>query len=630
MTTSSRHSSSPVVKFALSGDNSILEANETMLKSPLSQQQQNTTIDQGNRSLATFTPILTPKQGDRSGMMVLLSPSRTITETLTALAASTGHQLEEVWDEVGYSPEDRASQLSDLLMKFRDLCEEKISEERGVAETFRQTISEAKEEVRRTAAALKTFADPFLLQEHPGQTLTDELATLEAALEGLRAAASAAREDLKECRDYIIESHEALGLDVDAKWRDIESDLTAQRREEFHRKRAEMKEEIGTRMAAVIQLVRDCQQLMSDLKIEPERDGSELDRRIAGSLVRSKDGSFIMASKFRSNTCIGINSMALEDLTKRAAQLHSEKRQRKVQLQEMGAEIATLWEKLHIPEEEQLAFTESVQGLGIDTIEKGKAELKRLKNLKSKMLGKLIHEARQTIVDLWNQIDATKDYRSAFTPYNVSLEDCFSDELLDQHEEYIGQLSSRLEQMKPILRIIERREIIVRERYEYEELQKDSDRLKQRGAAMTRQLMEEEKMARRIKRELPRLTEILTDKLHDWKGKNGEDFQFRGETYLETMERQEEEWEQYKAEELQRKLQKKQEEKSLLTENRYGPSQPFHRPGPKKKVREVRGPLGNAHSRQNSGPRNRSKDEKVGQGRSNERRKKQPHAHTRI
>lgn len=597
-----------------------------MSKSPLNQHQHNTTIDNGNRSLAAFTPILTPKQGDRSGIMVLLSPSRTITETLTALAASTGHQLEEIWDEVGYSPEDRASQLSDLLMKFRDLCEEKIAEERGVSETFRQTIAEAKDEVQRTAEALKTLADPYLLQDHPGQTLTDELATLEATLEGLRAAANSAKEDLKECRDYIIESHEALGLQVDPKWRDIASDLTAQRREEFHRKKAEMKEEIATRMTAVIQLVRDCQQLMSDLKIEAEKDGSELDRRIAGSLVRSKDGSFIMASKFRSDTCIGINALALEELTKRAAQLHSEKRRRKGQLQEMGAEIATLWEKLHIPEEEQLAFTESVQGLGMDTIEKGKAELTRLQNLKSKMLGKLIHETRQRIEDLWDQIDATEDYRAAFTAFSVNNDDCFSDGLLDQHEEYVGHLTSRLEQMKPILRIIERRETIVRERYEYEELQKDSDRLKQRGAAMTRQLMEEEKMARRIKRELPRLTEILTDKLHDWKDRNGEDFQFRGETYLKTMERQEEEWDVYKAEELQRKLKKKQEEKSLLSENRYGASHAFHRNGLKKRG-VARGPLGDAHSRQNS---NRSQDEKTGQAQSNERWKKQPHIHTRL
>lgn len=500
--------------------------------------------------------------------MVLLSPSRTITETLTSLASNTGHQLEEIWDEVGYSPEDRAAQLSDLLVKFRDICEQKIAEETQVAETFRQTIAEAKEEIRSTAAALKIDPDSstsnLLNETRTPQTLTDELATLEATLEGLRTTAETAKADLKDCLNYLIDAHEALGLDLDPSWRDIESDLTASRREAFHQKKIEMKNELSTRMAAVIQHVRDCQQLMNDLRMEPERDGSELDRQIAGSLVRSKDGSFIMASKFQSDACIGISSKALELLTQRVASLHSEKRRRKVKLQEMGAEIAILWEKLHIPEEEQLAFTKSVTGLGIDTIEKGEKELNRLRSLKSQMLGKLIEEARQTIEELWEQINAMPDMRRSFASFYVKDESLYDDELLEKHEDYIETLEARLEQMKPILRLIERREVILAERIEYEEIQKDSDRLKQRGAELTKQLMAEEKMAKRIKRDLPKMTDHLCEKLLEWKQHHGEDFQFKGEVYLKVMDRQEEEWRSYKEEETQRKLKKKQEERAFV------------------------------------------------------------------
>jgi len=590
MAASTKRFMSHVVTFAPAADESSFLANDSTGGSPLSHQQ-NTTIDQTSRSFIAFTPIMTPK-GDRSGSVVpaLLSPSRTITETLTTLASSTGHQLEEIWDEVGYSPEDRASQLSDLLIKFRDICEQKIAEEKGVAETFRQTIAEARHEIQRTASALKVVVDPQLLKENASMTLSDELATVEAALEGLRTTAAVAKEDLRSCREYLIESHDALGLELDRKWMDIDSDLTAQRREEFHRKKAEMKEEMATRAAAVIQLVRDCQLLMADLKMEAEIDGTALDRRIAGSLVRSKDGSFIMASKFRSDSCVGISASALEELTKRVAELHKEKRRRKELLEEMGGAIALLWEKLHVPEDEQIAFTESVQGLGMDTIEKGNMELKRLEDLKSQMLGKLIQEARDTIQGLWNQIDGTQDHRSTFAPFNVTSEELFNDELLEQHEAYISKLHSRLEQMKPILRIIERRETVVRERIEYEELQKDSERLQQRGAALTRQLMEEEKMARRIKRDLPRLTDLLVEKLNEWKDKNGEEFQYHGESYFDIMERQEDEWNQYKAEELQRKLKKKLEEKSLA-ENTFGSAPGVVRPPGKKKTR---GPLGDA------------------------------------
>lgn len=529
---------------------------------------QNETLDQTLRRETAFTPLLTPK-GDQSGSMVLLSPARTISETLTTLATTTGKQLEEIWDELGYSPEERASELSDLLVKFRDLCEQKIAEEKGVVEASRKEIAETKEKIRKTAAALKTDVDSTLIGIDSGRTLTDELASLEAVLEGLSTAADAAREDLRECSAYIVEAHDALGIEADPRWLDIESDLTSTAREAFRQKMSEMKDETSSRMVAIVQLVRDCQHLMNDLRIEAEKNGTELDRMIAGSLVRSKDGSPIMASKFRSPTCVGISAKALEELTKRVAELHTEKRRRKEKLQDMGAEIALLWEKLHVPEEDQRAFTQSVQGLGTDTIEKGEQELIRLHRLKSEMLGKLIDEARETIVDLWDEMNATPDYRDEFEPMKLKAVSLYDDRLLDQHEEYICALRSRLEQMKPILRLIERREVVLQERFKYEELQKDSDRLKQRGAELTKQLMEEEKMARRIKRDLPKLTDLLQEKLLEWKTTNNEDFQYKGKKYLEVMEVQEEEWNKYKAEEMQRKLKKKQEEKANI-ENRFG------------------------------------------------------------
>jgi Ase1/PRC1/MAP65 family protein len=557
-----------------------MERLSTAKKSP--DHHNNNNNDTTSRSI--FTPILTPSGGGTA--MVLLSPSRTITETLTSLASTTGRQLEEIWDEVGYSPEERAAELSDLLVKFRDICEHKIAEEQRFAETYRQTIAEAKEEIRLTGAALKLETDSQLLSDAPTQTLIDELATLEASLEGLRTAATTAKEDLKECLAYLVEAHEALGLIMDPSWQDIESDLTARRREQFHNKKAEMKEELSTRTAAVVQLVRDCQQLMEDLRMEPEKDGSELDRRIAGSLVRSKDGSFIMASKFRSDTCIGISSQALEELTRHVALLHGEKRRRKEKLQEMGGEIAILWEKLRVPEEEQSAFTKSVQGLGTDTIQKGEMELKRLHSLKSEMLGNLIYEARETIRSLWEQTNATPECLQIFTAFNVQDEDLFDDELLEKHDDYIGTLQARLEQMKPILRLIERREAVLRDRIEYEDLQKDSDRLKQRGAAMTKQLMAEEKMAKRIKRDLPKLTETLTETLAEWKQVHDEDFQYKGHVYLDVMARQEEEWKQYKAEEMHRKLKKKQEEKAFV-DNRMTAQNPAAGPSKKRPTKPL-------------------------------------------
>eukprot|EP00536_Pseudo-nitzschia_multiseries_P019088 jgi/Psemu1/328964/estExt_fgenesh1_pg.C_38090001 len=439
---STLHASLHATRTTMNDNNNNNNNNFSMMGSvtsptPTVQQQKltpgsiNTTL-QHRSHLSAFTPIrpvLTPRETPRGTSMglVLLSPSRTITETLNALASSTAQQLEEIWDEVGYTPQERASQLSDLLEKFRS-------------------------------------------------------------------------------------------------------------------------------------------------------------QRISGSLVRSKDSSFMMVSKFETETCTGISAKALEALTSRASELSREKRRRKGLLQDMGGQIAILWEQLSIPLEEQQAFTNSVKGLGMDTIEKGSAELERLKTLKNGMLGKLIQEARDSIQQLWKETNGTYEQRKSFEPFNVRDEDLFDDELLDEHESYIVLLQDRLEKMKPINRIIERREDILQERMEYEELQKDSDRLKQRGAAMAKQLMEEEKMARRIKKELPRLTKMLQEKLREWKESHSEDFQYQGQIYFDVMKRQDEEWAEYKKNEVQMKLRKKQdhqihEENRLLGKmNPVGRKKPNTRP----------------------------------------------------
>ncbi|CAJ1940356.1 unnamed protein product [Cylindrotheca closterium] len=531
------------------------------------------TINKNNRSyLSAITPVqpvFTPS-GTPRGSHVLLSPSRTITETLNALASSTAHQLEEIWDQVGYSPQDRATQLKELLMSFRDQCDQTISQELGVVETFRQEISEAKKELKAIGEALKTPIDPRLVEDNHEMTLINELETLQVTLDGLRADVEVAKADMRECQEQLIESHLALGLDLESKWDDIETDLTQSRRGEFHLKVEEMKHEVTNRTSTIIQLLRDCQHLMSDLAIDAQASDSTLDRQIAGSLARSKDSSFIMSSKFETESCTGISISALERLTERVAELQKEKKSRKTKLQEMGAEIAMLWEQLRIPEDEQKSFSESVKGLGMDTIRKGEGELKRLKQLKNEMLGSLIEEARESIYQLWQETNATATTKEEFDGIDVIDQELYDNELLEAHEEYLHILQERFEHMKPILQLIERREDILRQRSEYEELQKDSSRLNQRGAAMAKQLMEEEKMARRIKKELPKLTKLLTEKLSEWKERNKEDFQYQGEIYVNVIKAQNDEWQRHKEEEMQNKRKKKQGQQG--DENKAGSS----------------------------------------------------------
>ena len=530
-----------------------------------------------------------------------MPPLQTIRDSLTILASNTATELEDVWDEVGYTPEERASQLSDLLTAFRNLCEDKVAEERGVAEQFQQTISEHLDEIQRTSKALKKEVDLHSLEEnYRGLSLTDALATLEVSLESLRADANDALADICDCRDELVDAHAALGKDIEEEWLDVSSDLTLERRDQFHRKVEAIHAVVETRRLETVQLLKECQHLMQDLHIDP--DENPFDQKISGSLIHGENTVITIASNIETDTCTGISEKVLHDVTKRIEELNIERRRRKDLLGKMGNEIGTLWEKLHVSEEEQRAFAESVKGLGMDTIAKGEEELKRLHILKARMIGKLIIGAREEIRGLWYEIGVSEEHQSTFESINVTDETLYTDDLLSEHEEYVEALNARLEQMRPILRLIEKREEIIEERMKYEKLQKDPERLQQRGPSLTKQLMKEEKMARRIKKDLPKYTDLLVKKLKEWQDRNGNHFTHNGKAYYDLISKQEKMWRTYKDTEMQQKLKKKQEEKAHdmdRANERWG--KPL--PGKKKVIlttnKATNGPLSDACNKTN-------------------------------
>lgn len=408
------------------------------------------------------------------------------------------------------------------------------------------------------------------------QSLTDQLTTLELTLENIRAAANAAKEDLVQSQTKLINMHDALGSKLSKEWEDTTSDLTETRRQAFHCQVLEMEEIIQTRTKAIVQLLLDCQHLLNELDMVPNnaRDDNDsstivddedalkqkaLDVQIMGSLICREDDTFTLQSNLESPTNTGISAVVLDKLTKRLADLSQEKRRRKKYLGELGLAIASLWEKLRIPDDVQRAFTQSVNGLGMETIEKGEQELQRLTDMKAEMMGKLILEAREKIQCLCTETGSSYDRLKSFDSGKITDEALFTDDVLAEHEEQIHILQEKADQMRPLFKFIERREEIIKERMEYEELQKDPERLQQRGAALTKQLMKEEKMSKRIRKDLPKYTDVLNKRINEWEAEHEEKFMFRGESYLETMERQEKEWKAYKDHEMQMKLRKKQQ-----------------------------------------------------------------------
>jgi len=553
---------------------------------------------------------------------LLRRPSLAMRDSFQQLATQTAHQLEDIWDIVGIVPEERASQLADLVDRIAAICHEKVDQEEQLADQFRKEIAQARFEWEESCAVLRIEdeEDPLVkMKRDPsvngatGVSLQSEYEVMMGRLEVVRGRMEVAMEDIGESQRRIYEAYAALngcsveeargsGGEMEA-WKDFKTNLTEEQRELFRSKAVEYEESVSLRTQAVVSLLVDCQNLIRELEIVPsgcegeeESEGyievgqNEDDVKIMNSLksIDRSDGddgrprsqgkstdSYTITSVFESSSCIGIGKDALDRLTSRIAELNGEKRRRRNKLGEMGAAIASLWSMLRVPSAEQHAFTKSIRGLGMDTLDKGERELSRLHELKAVMIGKLIREQRQTIEELWERTNASEGEKASFDRYfYVNDEDKLTDVLLAKHEEYAGALNAKLEKMQPILDLIGRRESIIEERVELEMLQKDPDRLKGRNAS--KQLMKEEKMMRRVQKELPKITQHLEKKLKEWYVMNkpsqtddddvrDEDlghFMYKGHPYLRTMKTQEHEWMTRKERGEQERQRKRQEERS--------------------------------------------------------------------
>ncbi|KAG5176677.1 hypothetical protein JKP88DRAFT_282697 [Tribonema minus] len=389
-----------------------------------------------------------------------------IANALVILATETSRHLETVWDEVGYSTDEKHRQLEGLMAGFQRLCADKIREEESVRDQFVASLAHTRAEVAALARLLGQ--EPPQEEEEAEATvaaapnLTERLAHLECQVEELRAqkqrlmrlecqveklraqkqaiphlehqeveAAFSAEVEaaFSAIATRLGEQSRLLGEALEPRWtdltqasahrydtqdltaarletlklKDLELDLTAARLETLKLKDLELEGATRDRCQTVAELVLACQALMAQLKITEEERATPLGRQILGSLVARGDDDAApprLASTQRSPDTVGITLDALSEVSERHAQLTAEVDRRKELLQEMGEEILSLWQQLEVPQEEQEAFTRSVEGMGMETIRAGEAELKRLRDAKGAAMSRLVVRERERLAEL--------------------------------------------------------------------------------------------------------------------------------------------------------------------------------------------------------------------------------------
>ena len=232
---------------------------------------------------------------------------------------------------------------------------------------------------------------------------------------------------------------------------------------------------------------------------------------------------------------LGLHSDDLARLKTKRDKLVEDKRAREKRIKDLRTQIEQLYERLAVNEAEQKQFFSANRGCGMRTINEFEDELGRLNELKRQNLGLFVEETRIRLQELWDSLYFSEEEMLEFTP---AFSDVYSDALLSAHESEIERLTALKDQRAPVLAMIDEHRSLVSEREELAASSQDASRLiaKKGERRDPTRLLREEKMRKRIQRELPKVEARLKKTLIDWEDEYGRPFLVLGRSYLDEIE----------------------------------------------------------------------------------------------
>jgi protein regulator of cytokinesis 1 len=234
---------------------------------------------------------------------------------------------------------------------------------------------------------------------------------------------------------------------------------------------------------------------------------------------------------------LGLHEEDIARLRSKRDKLESEKKARERRLKELKATVEGLWERLSVEERDRKQFLNSNRGCGVRQINEFEDELARLNELKRQNLHIFVEDARTKLQQLWDGLYFSEEEMLDFTP---AFSDVYSDALLSAHEQEIARLEALKEQRAPTLSLIDRHRSLVKERDELAAASQDASRLMMRGQKGEKRdptrLLREEKMRKRIAKELPKVAVDLRKTLEKWEDEYGRPFLVFGERYLDELD----------------------------------------------------------------------------------------------
>jgi protein regulator of cytokinesis 1 len=234
---------------------------------------------------------------------------------------------------------------------------------------------------------------------------------------------------------------------------------------------------------------------------------------------------------------LGLHEEDIARLRAKRDKLAEEKKSRERRLKDLKITVEGLWDRLGVEEYERKQFLNSNRGCGVRQINEFEDELSRLNELKRQNLHLFVEDARYKLQELWDGLYFSEEEMLEFTP---AFSDVYSDALLEAHEQEIGRLEALKEQRAPTLALVEKHRSLVKERDDLQASSQDASRLLGRGQKGEKRdptrLLREEKMRKRVAKELPKVAVEVRKALEKWEDEYGRPFLVHGERYLDELE----------------------------------------------------------------------------------------------
>ncbi|MCJ1431248.1 hypothetical protein MMC27_000599 [Xylographa pallens] len=251
---------------------------------------------------------------------------------------------------------------------------------------------------------------------------------------------------------------------------------------------------------------------------------------------QAQTDSIIVKNYRESPEQLGLHENDITRLQSKRDKLLDEKRNRERKLKELKVTVEGLWNRLGVEDMDRKRFLAGARGCGLRVINEFEAELDRLNELKRQNLHLFVEDARYKLQELWDSLYFSEEEMLDFTP---AFSDVYSDALLSAHEGEIARLEVLKEQRLPTLQMIDKHRSLIKDREDLAASSQDASRLMLRGQKGEKRdptrLLREEKMRKRITKDLPKIEVELKKILERWEDEYGRPFLVHGQRYLDEL-----------------------------------------------------------------------------------------------